>query len=112
MSSQHGSGAAATLWHRGTVVSLSSSFDGSLTFATEAETHVIRGAEHVFPAEATWSCSDSRAAVVIVRCAAAQPAANTGCARRHADDGVGRGLPALARRATTASATFYPSGGC
>ena len=58
---------AATLWHRGTVVSLSSSFDGSLTFATEAETHVIRGAEHVFPAEATWSCEDSRAAIVIVQ---------------------------------------------
>jgi hypothetical protein len=81
---------AATLWHRGTVVSLSSSFDGSLTFATEAETHVIRGAEHVFPAEATWSCSDSRAAVVIVRRAAAQPAAaaTTPADLDPADDGT------------------------
>jgi hypothetical protein len=58
---------AATIWTRGTVVSLNSSFQGSLTFSTEAETHLIHGAEHVFPTEATWSCEDSCAAIVIVQ---------------------------------------------
>ena len=57
------------------VVSLSSSFDGSLTFATEAETHLICGVEHSFKAEATWSCEDCRAAIVIVHRAAADATA-------------------------------------
>jgi hypothetical protein len=66
---------AATIWTRSTVVSLNSSFQGSITFATEAETHLIRGVEHGFKAEATWSCEDSRAAIVVVRRAAAGGAA-------------------------------------